>query len=37
LKDDLGESTNLATQFPELVSKLEKYMNEAHTPLKKNK
>jgi len=37
LKDDLGESTNLATQFPELVSKLEKYMDEAHTPLTKNK
>ena len=37
LKDDLGETTDLAVQYPELVLKLEQYMDEAHTPLQKNK
>ncbi|MEN8661862.1 MAG: arylsulfatase [Lentimonas sp.] len=34
LKDDLGESENLAKQYPEIVDKMERFMDEAHTPLK---
>lgn len=34
LKDDLGETTNLAAENPEVVGKMERYMDEAHTPLK---
>ncbi len=34
LKDDLGESKNLASQNPEVVAKMERLMDEAHTPLK---
>ncbi len=34
LNDDLGETKNLAKQYPELLSKLEGYMNKAHIPLK---
>lgn len=33
LKDDLGETKNLAKQYPEIVTKLEAFMDEAHTPL----
>lgn len=34
LKDDLGESKNLAKQYPEIVTKMEQMMDEAHSPLK---
>ncbi len=34
LKDDLGETKNLANQYPEIVDKMERFMDEAHTPLK---
>jgi arylsulfatase A-like enzyme len=34
LKDDLGETKDLAKQYPEIVSKMERLMDEAHTPLK---
>jgi len=34
LKDDLGETKNVAKQHPEIVSKIERFMKEAHTPLK---
>jgi arylsulfatase A-like enzyme len=37
LKNDLGETTNLAAQYPELVSKIERNMDAAHTPPKKNR
>jgi arylsulfatase A-like enzyme len=37
LKNDLGESKNLAKQYPELLSKLEGYMKEAHIPLNHKK
>ena len=37
LKDDLGESKDLSKQNPELVQKLERYMDEAHTPLQRSK
>lgn len=32
LKDDLGETTNLAANQPELVAKIEGLMDQAHTP-----
>jgi arylsulfatase A-like enzyme len=34
LKDDLGETKNLANQYPEIVDKMKRFMDEAHTPLK---
>ncbi|BDS05901.1 arylsulfatase [Oceaniferula spumae] len=34
LKKDPGETKNLAKQYPEIVSKLEGFMKEAHKPLK---
>lgn len=34
LKDDLGETKNVAAENPEVVGKMERYMDEAHTPLK---
>ena len=34
LKDDPGETKNLAEQFPEVLSKMERFMDEAHTPMK---
>jgi arylsulfatase A-like enzyme len=34
LKEDLGETKNLAKQYPEIVDKMERFMDEAHTPLK---
>ena len=34
LKDDLGETKDLATQYPEMVTKLEQCMDEAHNPIK---
>lgn len=34
LKNDPSETKNLAKQYPEIVSKMEVYMEEAHTPLK---
>jgi len=34
LKNDLGETKNLAKQYPEIVDKMERFMDEAHTPLK---
>ncbi len=34
LKNDLGETKDLAKQYPEIVSKMEQFMDEAHTPLK---
>ena len=33
LKSDLGETRNLAKEHPEILSKLERFMDEAHTPL----
>lgn len=33
LKDDLGETKNVAAENPEVVGKMERYMDEAHTPL----
>jgi arylsulfatase A-like enzyme len=35
LKDDLGETTNLSQKYPEILSKMERFMDEAHTPLGK--
>jgi len=35
LKDDPGETRDLAKQFPDVVSKMERFMDEAHTPLEK--
>jgi len=35
LKQDLSEENDLAGQYPELLQKMEKFMDEAHTPLKK--
>ena len=32
LKADIGETTNIANQNPEIVAKIEEYMNTAHTP-----
>jgi arylsulfatase A-like enzyme len=32
LKDDIGETTNVAAQHPDIVAKLEAYMKAAHTP-----
>ena len=34
LKDDLGETKNLASQHPEIVDQMERCMDDAHTPLK---
>lgn len=34
LKKDLGEENDLAAEYPEIVQKLERHMDEAHTPLK---
>ena len=34
LKEDLGETKDLAKQFPEIVKEMERTMDEAHTPLK---
>ena len=34
LKDDLGEKHDLAGKYPEIVQKMERVMNESHTPLK---
>ena len=34
LKEDLGETEDLAKQYPEIVDQMERYMDEAHTPLK---
>jgi arylsulfatase A-like enzyme len=34
LKNDLGETEDLAKQYPEIVDQMERYMDEAHTPLK---
>jgi hypothetical protein len=34
LKDDIGESRNLAGKHPEILARLERLMNEAHHPLK---
>ena len=33
LKSDLGETTNLAQKHPEILSKMERFMDEAHVPL----
>ena len=33
LKTDISETNNIATQHPEVVEKLERLMEEAHTPL----
>ncbi|WPJ98228.1 arylsulfatase [Coraliomargarita algicola] len=33
LKDDIGETKNLAKQYPEIVTKMEGFMDDAHTPL----
>ena len=32
LKADIGETTNLASDHPEIVKQLETLMEEAHTP-----
>jgi hypothetical protein len=32
LKTDLGEKSNVASEHPEIVEKLNKYMDEAHVP-----
>ena len=32
LKQDIGETTNIADQYPEIVKKAEEMFNEAHTP-----
>ena len=37
LKDDLSETKDLAKQYPEMVDKMQGYMDEAHTPLMPNK
>ena len=34
LNNDLGETEDLAKQYPEIVDQMERYMDEAHTPLK---
>jgi arylsulfatase A len=34
VKDDLGETTDLAKNNPELVQRMEKLMDKAHIPLK---
>ena len=34
LKEDLGETKDLAKQYPEIVDQMERFMDEAHTPLK---
>lgn len=33
LKEDTGETKNLAKQYPEIVAKMERFMEEAHRPL----
>ena len=37
LKKDLGEENNIASKNPELVQQMEKLMDNAHTPIKKNR
>ena len=37
LKEDPGETKNLASQFPEILSRIERHMEEAHTPLTINR
>jgi hypothetical protein len=32
LKEDIGETNNVAAQHPDIVKKMEEIMKEAHTP-----
>jgi len=33
LTDDLGKTRDLAKEYPEILSRLERFMDEAHIPL----